>query len=314
MTITSRDELIQYGLRRLGHPVLEINIDEIQIDDAIDDAFQMWRTYHYDSYQRAYISRQLTINEITISGRVGDFEYNEWVTSSVTGTTFQVYDTVGAILRTRSITNGNLQVAEVLTGGLSGATATVVSVVTGDIQNRYVTLPDYVHSVTKLVSWSQVTNRLSMFDLRYQWRLNDVFSLTDTNLTYYTQMQMHLSLLDQTLIAQPSLRFNKLTNKVFIDADFSYLHADDYIVLEVYAVVDAEEFTKVYNDKILKRLVVAYLKRAWGTNMSKYRDITMPGGIVLRGVEIYQEAMQEIAIVEADLRSTYEVPSAFICG
>ncbi len=314
MAIASRDDLIQYALRKLGHPVVEINLDEVQIDDAVDDAFQMWRTYHCDSYQRAYISRQLTINEITISGRVGDFEYNEWVTSSVTGTTFQVYDTVGNILRSKSITNGNLQVAEVLTGGLSGATATVVSVVIGDMQNRYVTLPDYVHSVTKLVSWSQVTNRLSMFDLRYQWRLNDVFSLTDTNLTYYQQMQMHLSLLDQTLIAQPSLRFNKLTNKVYIDADFSYLHADDYIVLEVYAVIDPEEFTKVYDDKILKRLLTAYLKMRWATNLSKYDGVMLPGGIKLRGVAMYQEAMQEIDAIEADLRSTYEVPSSFITG
>ena len=314
MAIASRDDLIQYALRKLGHPVVEINIDSVQIDDAVDDAFQMWRTYHCDSYQRAYISRQLTINEITISGRVGDFEYNEWVTSSVTGTTFQVYDTVGGILRTKSITNGNLQVAEVLTGGLSGATATVVSVAIGDMQNRYVTVPDYVHSVTKLVNWSQVTNRLSLFDLKYQWRLNDVFSLTDTNLTYYTQMQGHLSLLDQTLIAQPSLRFNKMTNKVYIDADLSYIHADDYIVLEVYAVVDPEEFTKVYDDKVLKRLLTAYLKMRWGTNLSKYDGVMLPGGIKLRGVEIYREAMAEIDAIEADLRATYEVPSSFICG
>ena len=314
MANASRDDLIQYALRKLGHPVVEINLDEVQIDDAVDDAFQMWRTYHCDSYQRAYISRQLSINEITISGRVGDFEYNEWVISSVTGTTFQVYDTVGSILRTVKITNGNLQTGEILTGELSGATATVVSVVMGDMQNRYVVLPDYVHSVTKLVSWSQVTNRLSMFDLRYQWRLNDVFSLTDTNLTYYTQMQQHLSLLDQTLIAQPSLRFNKLTNKVFIDADFSYLHADDYIVLEVYAVIDPEEFTKVYDDKILKRLLVSYLKKQWATNLSKYDGVMLPGGIKLRGVAMYQEAMAEIEQIENDLRSTYEVPSSFITG
>lgn len=314
MAIASREDLKQYALRQLGYPVIEVNIEDTQLEDAIDNAFQTYREWHYDSYERAYISRQLTINEITISGRVGDFQYDEWVLSSVTGSTFKVYDTVGAILRTNAITNGNIQAGEILTGELSGATATVVSVVIGDMQNRYVTLPDYVHSVSKLVSWSQVTSRLSMFDLRYQWRLNDVFSLTDTNLTYYTQMQQHLSLLDQTLIAQPSLRFNKHTNKVFIDADFSYLRADDYIVLEVYAVLDPDEFTKVYNDRILKKLVVAYFKKQWGTNMSKFQGVKLPGGIMLRGVEIYQEAMQEIEMAENELRSTFEVPANFITG
>jgi hypothetical protein len=245
---------------------------------------------------------------------VGTFAPMEWVRSSITGTTFQVYDVHGNIIRSEAITNRNLIAGEVLTGDTSGSTATVVSFVVGDMQNRFITLPDYVHSVRRLVNWSQVTNRISMFDLRYQWRLNDVFALTDTNLTYYTQMQAHLSLLDQTLITQPSLRFNRHTNKVYIDADFSYLAPNDYIVLECYVILDPDEFTKVYNDRILKKLVTANLKLRWGNNMSKFDKITLPGGIVLRGVDIMNEGQRDLDRAEEELRSSFEVPAMFITG
>ena len=315
MAIASRQQLIDYSLRKLGAPVIEINLDSSQIEDAVDDAFQMYQEYHYDSIQRTYIARKVTINEITVSGMVGTFQQSEWVRSSVTGSTFQVFDVQGTtLIRSVSITNGNIIAGEVLTGDSSSATATVVSVTIGDMQNRYLTLPDNVHAVTKMVSWSQVTSKVSMFDLRYQWRLNDVFALTDTNLTYYTQMQQHLSLLDQTLIAQPSLRFNKHMNRVYIDADFSYLTADEFIVLEVYAILDPDVFTKVYNDRILKKLVTANLKLRWGTNMSKFDKVTLPGGIVLRGVEIMKEGQADLDAAEQELRTSFEVPSGFIMG
>ncbi|MDD4242747.1 MAG: hypothetical protein PHG08_00405 [Bacilli bacterium] len=314
MTIASRTDLKNYALRELGYPVISIDLETTQMEDRIDEALQMWREYHFDAIERSYISRQVTIDEITVTNLAGTFQYNEWITSSVTGTSFQFYDIHGAIIRSRAITNGTLLAGEVLTGSVSNATAEVVSVALGDISNRYVTLPDYVHSVTRLINWSQVTSKVSMFDLRYQWRLNDVFALTDVNLTYYTQMQQHLSLLDQTLVAQPSLRFNRHMNKVYIDGDMNYLNPGDYIVLEVYAIIDPDVYTKVYSDRVLKKLVVAYFKRQWGANLSKFDGITLPGGIKLRGAEIYQEALLEISQVEEELRSSFEVPSGFITG
>ena len=43
---SSRQELIDYSLRRLGYPVLEINVDDDQIDDLVDDAIQRFQDYH----------------------------------------------------------------------------------------------------------------------------------------------------------------------------------------------------------------------------------------------------------------------------
>ena len=42
----SRSELIEYGKRQLGAPVLEINVADEQCEDLLDDAFQMFQERH----------------------------------------------------------------------------------------------------------------------------------------------------------------------------------------------------------------------------------------------------------------------------
>ena len=62
---TSRATLIDYCLRRLGHPVIEINVDDDQVEDRIDDALQFYQEYHSDAVQRVYLKHQLTADDIT---------------------------------------------------------------------------------------------------------------------------------------------------------------------------------------------------------------------------------------------------------
>ena len=64
-SVTSRQALIDYCLRRLGFPVIEINIDQDQIDDRIDDAIQYWQDYHFDGLQKVYYIKTITQTEIT---------------------------------------------------------------------------------------------------------------------------------------------------------------------------------------------------------------------------------------------------------
>jgi len=64
MYSTSREELIDYCLRALGHPVVEVNIDEEQLDDRIDEALQWFRENHPDGSKRYYLKHQLTQTDI----------------------------------------------------------------------------------------------------------------------------------------------------------------------------------------------------------------------------------------------------------
>ncbi len=61
----SRVQLKEYCLRRLGHPVVEINIDEDQMQDRIDDALEYYRDYHYDGAEKVYLKHQITSSDIT---------------------------------------------------------------------------------------------------------------------------------------------------------------------------------------------------------------------------------------------------------
>lgn len=56
----NRDEFIDYCLRALGHPVIEINIDDEQLEDRVDESLQWFREHHPDGSRRFYISYELT--------------------------------------------------------------------------------------------------------------------------------------------------------------------------------------------------------------------------------------------------------------
>lgn len=59
-SITSRDGLKDYCLRRLGFPVIEINVDDDQVEDRIDDAFQFYFDYHYDGVEKMFYAYEVT--------------------------------------------------------------------------------------------------------------------------------------------------------------------------------------------------------------------------------------------------------------
>ena len=52
MALASRTDLQEYCLRRLGAPVIEINVDEQQVSDRVDDALQLWNEYHFDGTEK----------------------------------------------------------------------------------------------------------------------------------------------------------------------------------------------------------------------------------------------------------------------
>ena len=63
-TITDRTSFKDYCLRRLGFPVIEINVDDDQIEDRIDDALQYWQDYHFDGTQKVYYIKAVRQQEI----------------------------------------------------------------------------------------------------------------------------------------------------------------------------------------------------------------------------------------------------------
>ena len=92
----SRTTLIDYCKRKLGDPVLEINVDDFQIEDRVDEAIQYWQEYHYDATVRTFLKHQITAadktNEyISIPSNVL-FINKMFPVSSSFGTSFNFFD------------------------------------------------------------------------------------------------------------------------------------------------------------------------------------------------------------------------------
>lgn len=64
MSVTSRESLIEYCLRRLGAPVLEINVDPDQVEDRIDEALQYFQEYHSDATFKTFVKHQVTSTDV----------------------------------------------------------------------------------------------------------------------------------------------------------------------------------------------------------------------------------------------------------
>ena len=61
----SRDTLIEYCKRKLGDPVIEINVDEDQLEDRVDEAIQLYQEYHSDATVKTYFKHLVTTSDVT---------------------------------------------------------------------------------------------------------------------------------------------------------------------------------------------------------------------------------------------------------
>ena len=322
MAISSRQGLIDYCLRRLGFPVIEINVDDDQVEDRIDDALQYFQEYHFDGVERLYLTHKVTTAELKFSGlSTPSFENNEMLIGNTSGATCILYTISGTTARITNV-KGAFTAGETVTGSISGFSRAIASTsfyTPGDIQNGYLPLPDSVIGVIRVLPVngpsSGMNNRNNMFDLIYQFRLNDMYNLLSADMVYYTQVQQHLSMLDMLLVGDRSFKYNRKMDKMYIDMNWEeVLNPDDFIVIECYRILDPSTYTQVYDDMFLKRYATALIKRQWGENMKKFGGIQLPGGVILNGREIYEEAVEEITLIENEMQLKSELPVDFMVG
>jgi hypothetical protein len=64
----------------------------------------------------------------------------------------------------------------------------------------------------------------------------------------------------------------------------------------------------------LKKYTTALIKRQWGVNLKKFSGIQLPGGVMLNGDTLYQEAIGEIKAIEDEMQSRFELPVDMFVG
>ena len=249
-TPNSRATLIEYCKRRLGDPVIEINVDEDQLEDRVDEALQYYREFHSDATVRTYLKHQITAQDVT---------------------------------------------------------------------NEYITLANNIIFVSKMFPLqSSFQSSRNFFDIKYQMMLNDIADLMNFagDLAYYEQMQQYLSLLDMKLNGQPQVQFSRKQNRLYIFGDFQDddINEGDYIVAEVYTEINDSDHTSIFNDMFLKEYTTALIKQQWGQNLIKFEGMQLPGGVILNGRQIYDDATGEIETLRQRVRDEHEFPPDFFVG
>lgn len=243
---TSRDEFKAYCLRRLGFPVVEINIDPDQLDDRVDDALRYYADYHFDGSEKIYYKHQVSSTDKT---------------------------------------------------------------------NRYITLPENILGAVRVFPIGDPTVRSDdLFNIRYQIALNDLYTLTSVSMVPFYMVMQHLALIQEVLVGQQPIRYNRHMNKLHVDMDWEKINVGEFLLIEAYEVVDPEQFADVWADRWLMQYATALIKQNWGTNLKKFANLSLPGGVMFNGQIIYEEATEEINKLEAEMISSYSLPVSDMFG
>ena len=297
----TRATLKDYCLRALGKPVIDINVDADQIEDRIDEAVQYFAQYHTDGVERMYLKYKVTAADKVRLGKNKDFNVIEKGTYAEnieleTGTN-TVLEGVGDLIKEDGTP-------------IHTEDSTIVETAYQETQN-YLVIPDAVLSVINIFPLSDRAN-LNMFDVRYQLRLNDLYDFSSTSIVHYQMTMQHLDFLDHILVGEKPIRFNQLSNRLYIDQDWSNdISADEYIIIECYRKLDPTTHSDIYDDLYLKRYTTTLIKRQWGQNLSKFSGTAMLGGVTLNGPELFSTAISEQQSLEEEIRSNYEEPPHF---
>jgi hypothetical protein len=241
----SRQDFTEYCLRKLGKPVIEINVDDDQVQDRIDEAFLYYTDYHFDGTEKTYYKYQITDTDIT---------------------------------------------------------------------NKYITIPENIIGVVNLFPIGQALNTNNLFNIRYQIALNDLYTLTSVSMVPYYMALTHVQFLEQFLVGQQPIRYNRHVNKLNIDMDWNIVNVGDFIIVEAYSVIDPTVYTNIWGDRWLARYATALIKQQWGTNLKKYQGMQLPGGLTFNGQQIYDEATKEREDLEHEMISSYSLPVTDMIG
>ena len=183
-----------------------------------------------------------------------------------------------------------------------------------DITNQYITLPDNIIGVVNLFDIGDYTSSNNIFNIRYQIALNDLYTLTFQSMVPYYMAFQHLQLMQEILVGRQPIRYNRHRNIVHIDMNWDKVVVGQYIILEAYQIVDPDTYTDAWGDRWLARYATALIKRQWGSNITKFNGIQMPGGITFNGEKIYNDAVEEITKLEAEMISSYSLPVHDLIG
>jgi hypothetical protein len=284
---TTRTEFKEYVLRKLGAPVLDINLASEQCEDLIDDALQFFYERHFDGVQQCYLKYQITDDDV-LRGEA----------------------------RPPGAPSGKTQT------GITTTTVTQDMPTKGSTDfswyenSNYIPIPNAVIGINKIFQYdnAQSISVSNMFSFKYQLFLNDIYYWGQTDLLSYSMTMSYLETMNFLLNTHKQIRFNQRQDRLYMDVDWSEINAGDFIIIDCWRTVDPADFPRVWNDSFLKPYTTALFKKQWGQNLIKFQGVKLPGGIEFNGRQLYDDGQREIDEIKQIMLSTYELPPLDLIG
>jgi hypothetical protein len=270
MAISTRQEFIDYTFRKLGAPVIQINVDPEQAEDRLDESLEYMQERHFDFNQRAQfvvpVGVTASVNQYLDVSTFGYAVGAQAVTSASTGVT-SYWPAANDIVSVTKVYSPSDQVGDYM------------------FDLRY---------------------QMTLFDF-FGLYFNQGGLAQGPMATYMESMQ-YISLINDVFNYPVSYTYTKSTNRLFLETQWSDLEAGNYVMIEAYVKVDPDYYPKAWDDRIFKRHYAALLKKQWAQNLLKFSGMPLPGGAQLNAPAIMQEAVRELAEIEQMLTKVYENP------
>ena len=313
---STRSQFKTYCLRKLGFPVIEINIDDDQVDDRIDEALQFWHDYHYDGSYKMFMKHQITQTDID-----RQWIYAPDAVQFVTG--IFPFDQSNASINMFDL-RYQLRLHDLYD-------FTSVSYVSYEITMQHLRTLNLLFSGTPQFRFNRHQNRVY---LDIDWT-RDLHPGDFIVVECYRVLEPETITLTGTVSCSPSSNTVTGTGTIFDQEiaafDFITIGGEQKQVGNIEsptsltligppaqthtgATVTIEGTSDVWNDRFLKKYATALIKRQWGNNLKKFSGIQMPGGVTLNGQQIYDEAIQEIKEMEDEMYMMGSLPSEIFVG
>lgn len=314
----TRSQFKDYCLRKLGFPVIDINIDDDQIEDRIDDALQFWQDYHFDGNEKIYMKHMFTQEDID----------RRWIycpDSIISVTQVFPWDDSSASVNLFDL-RYQLRLHDLYD-------FTSVSYVSYTITMQHIRTLNLLFSGTPQFRFNRHLNKLYL-DINWE---------SDAQVGKYAIMECYRSLIPDSITLSGTITSNGSANVMVdgIDTKFSQeliegdviklstgedmqvnrIAGDKYMTFYkpptipiLNATMVKEGLSDVWNDRFLKQYATAKIKHQFGSNLSKFTGVQLPGGVTLDGPRMMQEAQLEIDKIEEEMSIYNVLPSEMFLG
>ena len=284
---TSKTQFKEFCLRKLGKPVIEINVDDDQVDDRIDEALSYYQDYHFDGVEKTYVKHRVLNSYVEFTTLAeGDFVVGEVISEYEDNTTADATATATATIVAIDVTNkrvffkkptfGHFAATKFVSspafaakyGTAASNRRAITTTFKGTYELRYIDVPENIIGAINVFSpESNVSLGSGIFNAKYQYVLHNLHDINMGPLLNFQMSMQHMQLIEELLVGAVPLRYNRHINRINLDMDWDNLTVGNYIVIEAYQVVDPTTYSDVWKDRWLQNYASAKIKYQWGSNL-----------------------------------------------